>query len=56
MNPDDYDAIAAALKEDLGDGDITTGFFVPEDLHASGRIVAHESAVVAGTGTARYTW
>src|SRR5258708_22903492 len=51
MEPDDYDLIAAALKEDLGNGDITTEFFVPEALHASGRIVAHESAVVAGTGT-----
>jgi nicotinate-nucleotide pyrophosphorylase (carboxylating) len=52
MNADDYDPIAAALKEDLGNGDITTEFFVPEALHASGRIVAHESAVVAGTGAA----
>src|SRR5437660_1610764 len=52
MNPDDYDAIGAALKEDLGNGDITTEFFVPEGLHASGRILARESAVVAGTGTA----
>ena len=52
MNPDDYDPIAAALKEDIGKGDITTEFFVPEALHASGRIVAHEPAVVAGTGTA----
>ena len=52
MNADDYDPIAAALKEDLGNGDITTDFFVAEGLQASGRIVAHESAVVAGTGTA----
>jgi nicotinate-nucleotide pyrophosphorylase (carboxylating) len=52
MDPDDYDLIAAALKEDIGKGDITTEFFVPEALHASGRIVAHEPAVVAGTGTA----
>ena len=51
MNANDYDPIAAALKEDLGNGDITTEFFVPEALHASGRIVAHEPAVVAGTGT-----
>ena len=49
---DTYDPIAAALKEDIGKGDITTEFFVPEALHASGRIVAHEPAVVAGTGTA----
>jgi len=52
MDPDNYDPIAAALKEDIGKGDITTEFFVPEALHASGRIVAHEPAVVAGTGTA----
>ena len=52
MKPDDYDPIAAALKEDIGDGDITTEFFVPEALHATGRIVAREPAVVAGTGTA----
>ena len=52
MNPDDYDPIAAALKEDIGKGDITTEFFVPEALHVSGRIVARESAVVAGTETA----
>jgi nicotinate-nucleotide pyrophosphorylase (carboxylating) len=52
MDSDDYDPIAAALKEDIGKGDITTEFFVPEALHASGRIVAHEPAVVAGTGTA----
>ena len=52
MQPDDYDPIAAALKEDIGDGDITTEFFVPEALHATGRIVARESAVVAGTRTA----
>jgi nicotinate-nucleotide pyrophosphorylase (carboxylating) len=52
MNADDYDPIAAALKEDIGKGDVTTEFFVPEALHASGRILAHEPAVVAGTGTA----
>jgi nicotinate-nucleotide pyrophosphorylase (carboxylating) len=52
MKPDDCDPIAAALKEDIGDGYITTEFFVPEALHASGRIVAREPAVVAGAGTA----
>jgi nicotinate-nucleotide pyrophosphorylase (carboxylating) len=52
MNVDHYDPVAAALKEDIGKGDITTDFFVPETLHASGRIVSHENAVVAGTGTA----
>ena len=52
MDADQYDPIAAALKEDIGKGDITTEFFVPERLRASGRIVAHEPAVIAGTGAA----
>ncbi len=52
MKPNYYDPIAAALKEDIGDGDVTTDFFVPESLHATGRIIAHEKTVVAGTGAA----
>ena len=52
MDPDNYDPIAAALREDIGSGDITTDFFVPEELRANARIVAHEPAVIAGTGTA----
>src|SRR5881296_1816409 len=52
MMSDRYDPIAAALKEDIGDGDVTTDFFVPETLHATGRIVVREKAVVAGTGAA----
>jgi nicotinate-nucleotide pyrophosphorylase (carboxylating) len=50
MKPDRYDPISAALKEDIGQGDITTDFFVPETLHATGRITARENAIVAGTG------
>ena len=52
MKPDHYDLIAAALKEDIGDGDLTTDFFVPETLRATGRLIAREKAVVAGTGAA----
>jgi len=52
MKSDRYDPIAAALKEDIGDGDVTTDFFVPETLHATGRIIVREKAVVAGTGVA----
>jgi nicotinate-nucleotide pyrophosphorylase (carboxylating) len=52
MKPNRCDPIAAALKEDIGDGDVTTDFFVPETLHATGRIIAREKAVVAGTGAA----
>jgi nicotinate-nucleotide pyrophosphorylase (carboxylating) len=52
MKPDRYDPISAALKEDIGQGDITTDFFVPETLHAAGRITVRENAIVAGTGAA----
>jgi nicotinate-nucleotide pyrophosphorylase (carboxylating) len=52
MKPDRYDPIAAALKEDIGQGDITTDFFVPETLHATGRVTAREKTIVAGTGAA----
>src|SRR5260370_7002952 len=52
MKSNYYDLIAAALKEDIGDGVVTTDFFVPESLHATGRIIAHEKAVVAGTSAA----
>jgi nicotinate-nucleotide pyrophosphorylase (carboxylating) len=48
--PARFDPIAAALKEDIGQGDITTDFFVPETLHTTGCIVAREKAIVAGTG------
>ena len=50
MKLDYYEPIAAALKEDIGAGDITTDFFVSTTLHASGRIIAREKAIVAGTG------
>jgi len=49
MKPERFDPVAAALKEDIGNGDITTDFFVPETLRATGRIVAGEKAIVAGT-------
>jgi nicotinate-nucleotide pyrophosphorylase (carboxylating) len=52
MKPERYDPIAAALKEDIGHGDITTDFFVPETLHATGRVTTREKTVVAGTGAA----
>jgi nicotinate-nucleotide pyrophosphorylase (carboxylating) len=46
------DPIAIALREDIGAGDITTDFFVPDRLQALGRIIARERAIVAGGQTA----
>ena len=36
------------LKEDIGDGDITTDATVPEDLEASAEVAAREDGVLAG--------
>ena len=47
-----HDPIEIALKEDIGEGDVTSEFFVPESVQAAARIVAREKAVVAGTQTA----
>ena len=52
MKTQPIDPIGVALQEDLGEGDVTTEFFVPANLQASARIRAHEKAIVAGTKTA----
>lgn len=52
MKEPESDPIAIALREDIGAGDITTEFFVPDGLRALGRIVARERAIVAGGETA----
>jgi nicotinate-nucleotide pyrophosphorylase (carboxylating) len=52
MKETDLDPIAIALREDIGAGDVTTDFFVPDGLQALGRIVARERAIVAGGETA----
>ena len=46
------DPIEIALREDLGNEDTTTRFFVPDGLRALGRVIARERAVVAGAETA----
>jgi nicotinate-nucleotide pyrophosphorylase (carboxylating) len=52
MKETESDPIAIALREDIGTGDITTDFFVPDGLHALGRIIVRERAIVAGGQTA----
>lgn len=44
--------VNAALSEDIGSGDITTAFLIPEDMVASGAIVAEEDIVLAGVRVA----
>jgi nicotinate-nucleotide pyrophosphorylase (carboxylating) len=52
MKPSIVDPIDAALREDIGDGDLTTDFFVLKNQQATARIVARERAIVAGAETA----
>ena len=52
MKPSTVDPIDAALREDIGDGDLTTDFFVSKNQQTKARIVAHERGIVAGTETA----
>ena len=52
MKPAIVDPIDVALREDIGDGDVTTDFFVAKNQQATARIVVHERAIVAGTETA----
>ena len=52
MSEQATDPIAIALREDIGAGDTTTEFFVPDGLRALGRIVARERAILAGVETA----
>ena len=52
MKPATVDPIEIALREDIGDGDVTTDFFVSKDQQATARIIARERAIVAGTDAA----
>ena len=52
MSDEAMDPVAIALREDIGGGDTTTEFFVPDGLRALGRIIARERAILAGVETA----
>ncbi len=52
LPPSVLNLIQAALEEDVGAGDVTSRFFVPEEAVASARIFAKEDGVAAGTEVA----
>jgi nicotinate-nucleotide pyrophosphorylase (carboxylating) len=52
MKPTVVDPIDVALREDIGNGDLTTDFFVSKNQQATAGIVARERATLAGTETA----
>jgi nicotinate-nucleotide pyrophosphorylase (carboxylating) len=47
-----HDPIAIALAEDIGKGDLTSRYFLPEGLRRSARIFAREPAIASGIDTA----
>jgi nicotinate-nucleotide pyrophosphorylase (carboxylating) len=49
VQPDTVELIRLALREDIGGGDITTQACVSADLMASGRYIARQPIIVAGT-------
>ncbi len=47
------DAVARALAEDIGRGDLTTDSLIPEDQIGGARLLARETGIVAGLDLAR---
>lgn len=45
------DLIDVALREDIGEGDLTTDFFISRNQKAEARVVARERAILAGVET-----
>jgi nicotinate-nucleotide pyrophosphorylase (carboxylating) len=52
MKASNADPIDVALREDVGDGDVTTDSFISKHARSAARIVARERAILAGTQTA----
>ena len=52
MTDREPDPIDVALREDIGEGDITTQLVVPENAKARARVIPREKAVIAGTSPA----
>lgn len=52
MNDHSDTLIALALAEDIGDGDVTARYFVPEDRRACAFVIVRKSGVVSGVDVA----
>ena len=48
------DIVQLAIKEDIGDGDITSKIFIPDGSETEGMLIAKEAGVVAGLPVAGY--
>jgi len=48
------DIVQLAIKEDIGDGDITSKIFIPDGSETKGMLIAKEAGIVAGLPVAGY--
>ena len=48
------DIVQLAIKEDIGDGDITSKIFIPDGSKTEGMLIAKEAGVIAGLPVAGY--
>jgi len=48
------DIVRLAIKEDIGDGDITSKIFIPDGSETEGMLIAKEAGIVAGLPVAGY--
>ena len=48
------DIVQLAIKEDIGDGDITSKIFIPDGSKTEGVLIAKDSGIVAGLPVAGY--
>ncbi len=48
------DIVQLAVKEDIGDGDITSKIFIPDGSETEGMLIAKEAGIVAGLPVAGY--
>ncbi len=48
-----HELIRMALEEDIGEGDVTSEYFVPEEREAEAFVVVREEGVVSGVGMAK---
>jgi nicotinate-nucleotide pyrophosphorylase (carboxylating) len=53
MHPDARALIDAAIREDVGDGDVTSTYFINDETRSKARIIAREPGIAAGVEIAR---
>ena len=56
ITPEIIEIVARALREDIGDGDVTTECTVPAELRLTGRFVSKAAGIIAGLDIAEFVF